>query len=253
MTGRFKLPYSFLALAAVLLVTACGSQHPTSRAAGEIFDPYEQTNRRIHAFNKTIDRNAVRPVSKSYVAIVPADAVTIVGNFSENLSMPGSAVNYLLQGDLKGTTRALGRFVINTTLGIGGIADVASELNIADARTDFGTTLHVWGAKEGAYVELPFFGPSNTRDAVGTTVDFFTNPLSYLPSKPIESIGTPTKIIDQLGDRGTYSDTIDSVLYESADSYAQARQIYLQNRRFELGDTESDPDIDPFALDTGGF
>jgi phospholipid-binding lipoprotein MlaA len=84
-------------------------------------------------------------------------------------------------------------------------------------------------------------------------VDFFTNPLSQFENNPAEDLQIPAEIVDQLGNRGTYSDTIDSILYESADSYAQGRQIYLQNRRFELGQEDVNSEIDPFELDTGGF
>ncbi|OIQ29213.1 MAG: VacJ lipoprotein [Alphaproteobacteria bacterium MedPE-SWcel] len=248
-----KKPVLVVALSSTVLTAACATQDPVARASGEIFDPYENTNRSIHQFNKGLDRYAFRPASKGYVTIVPPDMVTAFGNFAENLSKPGDAVNYLLQGNIKGAGQALGRFAVNTIFGIGGLGDPATDFKMAPARTDFGETLHVWGAGEGAYVELPGFGPSTTRDAVGIFVDFFTNPLSQLENNPAEDLDIPAKIVDQLGNRGTYSDTIDSILYESADSYAQSRQIYLQNRRFELGQENTSADIDPFELDTGGF
>ncbi|TNJ47523.1 VacJ family lipoprotein [Phaeobacter sp. B1627] len=248
-----KKPVLIVALSTTVLTSACATQDPVARANGEIFDPYETTNRSIHQFNKGLDRYAFRPASKGYVTIVPPDMVTAFGNFAENLSKPGDAVNYLLQGNIKGAGQALGRFVVNTIFGIGGLGDPATDFKMAPARTDFGETLHIWGAGEGAYVELPGFGPSTTRDAVGIFVDFFTNPLSQLENNPAEDLDIPAKIVDQLGNRGTYSDTIDSILYESADSYAQSRQIYLQNRRFGLGQEDASAEIDPFELDTGGF
>ena len=253
MIALLKKPLVALVLGTALLTSACATQDPAAQATGEIFDPYERTNRSVHQFNKGLDRYAFRPASKGYVAVVPPDMVTAFGNFAENLSKPSDAVNYLLQGNIKGAGQALGRFAVNTVFGIGGLGDPASDFKMAEARTDFGETLHVWGAGEGAYVELPGFGPSTTRDAVGIFVDFFTNPLSQLESNPIEDIELPAKVVDQLGNRGTYSDTIDSILYDSADSYAQGRQIYLQNRRFELGQQDASAEIDPFELDTGGF
>ena len=241
------------ALALICLTSACATQPPEARATGEIFDPYEGTNREIHKVNLAVDRYAFRPASKGYVAIVPPDMVTAFSNFAENLSMPGNAVNYLLQGDLKMAGTATARFMINTVLGVGGFGDAASDFGVAETRTDFGETLHVWGVGEGAYVELPLLGPSNARDATGTFVDFFTNPIGLLDHNPVENIEIYAEIVDRLGQRGTYSDTVDSVLYESADSYAQGRLIYLQNRRFELGQNGATAEIDPFALETEGF
>ena len=241
------------AVALICLTSACATQNPEARANGEIFDPYEDVNRDIHKFNVAVDRYAFRPASKGYVAIVPPDMVTAFSNFAENLSMPGNAVNYLLQGDLKMAGTATARFMINTVLGVGGFGDAASDFGVAETRTDFGQTLHVWGVGEGAYVELPLLGPSNARDATGTFIDFFTNPIGLLENNPVENVEIYAEIVDRLGQRGTYSDTVDSILYESADSYAQGRLIYLQNRRFELGQEDATSEVDPFELDTEGF
>ncbi len=243
---------SALLLSAAAL-TGCATQSPEAKAAGELFDPYENTNRSIHEFNRGVDRYAFRPASKGYVTVVPPDMVKVFNNFAINISMPGQAVNLLLQGKPKDSGIALSRFVVNTIFGIGGLGDPATDFNIPYADTDFGETLHVWGAGEGAYVELPFYGPSTARDSVGVVVDFFTNPITFARQNPADNIGIYAEIVRRMGDRGTYSDTIDSILYESADSYAQARQIYLQNRRFQLGEPGAITEVDPFELDTEGF
>ncbi|WP_299966226.1 VacJ family lipoprotein [uncultured Roseobacter sp.] len=239
---------SGLALALVLSLGACAtSQDPATRTNG-VNDPYETQNRQVHAFNKGLDTNLVRPVSQAY-GVVPVELRDRVNDFSKNLSMPGVAVNSLLQGDLRGTGLATVRFVMNTTIGLGGFFDPASELRIPDHDTDFGETLNVWGAGEGAYVELPVFGPSTQRDTAGLIVDIFTNPLRYSGAVESNPAVRPTATTASvLNDREKFSDTIDGVLYESADSYARSRSIYLQNRRFELG-TESPQEIDPFAPD----
>ncbi len=242
-----------LALVAVTLLSACAKPSTDQLANGSIADPNEARNRAVHEFNRGVDRFAFRPASKGYVAVVPPDMVTSFGLFAENLSMPGQAVNSVLQGDFKQAGTAVSRFLINTVLGIGGLGDPASDFGVARVDTDFGETLHVWGVGEGRYVELPFFGPSNARDASGLVVDFFTNPIGYAKNNPAENIEAYAEIVRRLGDRGTYSDTVDSILYESADSYAQARLIYLQNRRFKLGQTTESSEIDPFELDTEGF
>ncbi|WP_261398596.1 VacJ family lipoprotein [Leisingera daeponensis] len=247
-------PLKFVpALILAAVAAGCATQDPVARASGEVFDPYERTNRTIHAFNRGVDRLAFRPASKGYVAIVPAPMVTSFSYFAENLSMPGQMVNALLQGDLKTAGNAFSRFVINSTVGFAGLADPASEFKVPAVNTDFGETLHKWGVGEGAYVELPLLGPSTSRDAVGVAVDFFTNPLGYAEQNTADNITIYAEIVRRMGDRGNYSDTIDSILYESADSYAQSRLIYLQNRRFELGDGAEIKEIDPYELNTEGF
>jgi phospholipid-binding lipoprotein MlaA len=253
MTLTVRPLFSACALVLATLTSACATQPAEERTRGEVFDPYENTNRAIHSFNRGVDRVAFRPASKSYVAIVPDPMVTSFSYFAENLSMPGQAVNALLQGNLRESGAALARFVINSTVGFAGLADPATEFKIDPVDTNFGETLHVWGVGEGAYVELPLYGPSTARDAVGVVADFFTNPISFARHNPADNIGVYAEIVRRMGDRGKYSDTVDSILYESADSYAQARLIYLQSRRFELGGDQEqyegvygDPYSDPY-------
>ncbi|MFW8594152.1 VacJ family lipoprotein [Cribrihabitans neustonicus] len=253
MTSSLRPLFAAGALILAGLTAGCATQSPESRSAGEVHDPYEPANRAVHGFNRGVDRFAFRPASKSYVAIVPAPMVTAFSDFAENLSMPGQMVNAVLQGDLKTAGNALSRFLMNTTLGLAGLGDPATEFGIPEVDTDFGETLHVWGVAEGPYVELPLFGPSTGRDAVGLAVDFFTNPLTYARHNPADDINAYAQVVRRMGDRGRYSDTIDSILYESADSYAQSRLIYLQNRRFELGTSTEIEEIDPFELSTEGF
>lgn len=241
-----------LLAAAALALTACATGQDRDPADG-IHDPYETRNRKVHDFNKDLDRNLIRPLAVGYTRVMPDEFEESLGNFSTNLGMPSVTVNSLLQGDLRGSGIALSRFVINSTLGFGGLFDVASDFGVERHDTDFGETLHVWGADEGAYVEAPFFGPSTTRDSVGRVVDLFTNPLSYELDDPERYAPPVAKVATRVGDRGRYAETVDSILYDSADSYAQARLIYLQNRRFKLGIADDSADIDPFALDTEGF
>lgn len=239
------------------LVSACGTQSPEAQARGEIFDPYENTNRAIHKFNLGVDKALFRPASKGYVTLVPPPMVDSFNYFAENLSMPSMIVDSILQGDLKQAGYATARFVLNSTIGFAGLADPSTDFGIPAVNTDFGETLHSWGLAEGAYVELPLYGPTTTRDAVGVFVDIFTNPIDFAPVRPINNIGVYAEIVHRMGDRGRYSDTVDSILYDSADSYAQSRLLFLQNRRFELaGDDEAanlELYTDPYAIDTEGF
>ncbi|MDP5218325.1 VacJ family lipoprotein [Ruegeria sp. 2205SS24-7] len=244
------------ALTLAALVAGCATKTPEQRARGEIFDPYENTNRSIHAFNRGVDKAIFRPASKGYVTVVPAPVVTGFSNFAENLSYPGQALDFLLQGNPREACIAVGRFLLNTTYGLAGFFDPASEMNIPRVDTNFGETLHVWGFGEGAYVELPLYGPSTTRDAVGVVTNAITNPLGFGIVRPVENIGVYAEVLRRMGDRGNFSDTVDSILYGSADSYAQARLIYLQNRRFELANSGSGSTLDLYAdpyaeFDTG--
>ncbi len=245
-----------LVLSAILsagLLSACATRSPEQKAAGEIFDPYESTNRAVHSFNLGVDKVLFRPASKGYVAIVPEPIVDSFNSFAENLSMPSMMVDSLLQGNLKQAGIALSRFVINSTVGFAGLADPASDFEIPEVDTDFGETLHVWGFDEGAYVELPLYGPSTTRDAVGTLVNLFTNPLDYTDPRPADNVGFYAEVVRRMGDRGRYSDTVDAMLYESADGYAQLRSLYLQNRRFDLEGENTDLYISPDEISTEGF
>ncbi|MCZ4352563.1 VacJ family lipoprotein [Roseovarius aestuarii] len=235
-----------LVLTALAAIGAC-SQPDQSITRGAPFDPYEAENRRMHEFNLSVDRAIVRPAGKGYSAAIPDDIEMIIGNFATNLSLPGAIVNSILQGNGRAASQDFYRMVVNTTLGLGGLIDTATDLNMpARSEADFGQTLYVWGINEGPYIELPFIGPSTTRDAVGRTVDLFTNPLSYTLDSPESFYGTAASVSKGLSARGRYGDTIDALLYESADSYAASRSLYLQNRRFKVGKGGTDNYLDPY-------
>lgn len=236
---------AFILLVSLSLLGACASQNEVVSSA-EIYDPQEASNREVHEFNLKVDRVLFRPVSNGYGSYIHEDARLMVSNFADHLSLPADVVNNLLQGDLKGAGSNSFRFVFNTIFGLGGIADPSDALNIPRRETDFGETFHVWGMKEGAYVELPLLGPSTERDAMGTILDFALDPVSVVLPSPESYIGTTANVADRMGDRYELRGTIDSVLYESADSYAQARILYLQNRRFELGVSGEDAYLDPY-------
>lgn len=212
-------------------------------------DPAEQTNRKIHAFNRGLDKAVIRPVA---VSTTGKGAVAArISDLSENLGKPADIVNNILQLRLMKATENTLRFGFNTIFGFGGLYDVATEAGMPANDTDFGETLHIWGFGEGAYLEVPFLGPSTERDLVGTVVDIVIDPLNHLPDREALA-ATGIDVAATIGDRGRYSELVDSILYESADSYAQARLLYLQNRRHELGQTEGegsfvDPYEDPYA------
>src|SRR6056297_1250326 len=227
-------------------LSACSTPGP-DHPPGEPFDPYEKTNRQIHAFNKGLDRRVVRPISRGYSVFMPDDIETMVSRFSANLSIPQAVVNNIFQGNMRGATEDSYRFFVNTTIGLGGFFDPATELGMPEATdTDFGETLHVWGVPEGAYIEAPVFGPSTERAYAGRWIDTLTNPFRYVVETPESYISPSASIASALSRRGRFSETFDSVLYDSADSYAQSRSLYLQNRRFKLGGGGDSAYTDPY-------
>ena len=233
--------------AALGLAVACSpAEIPTG-----INDPAEASNRKVHAFNRGLDRALIRPASNAYGSVLPQPVRTGVGNLSDNLSLPGNVANDILQGEVEDAVHNSFRFAINMLFGFGLFDPAGSSFGLPERSSDFGQTLHVWGVGEGAYVELPFYGPSTARDAVGVVVNLFSNPINFSPTRPVDNIGVYAEVVRRMGDRGRFSDTVDSILYESADSYAQARTIYLQNRRFELARDDEDAYLglytDPYA------
>ncbi|MEI4473433.1 MlaA family lipoprotein [Frigidibacter sp. MR17.24] len=243
-----RLPLAAV-LGATLALSACADG--TKRPDG-VYDPIEPVNRATHAVNKGLDRVVLRPAAMGYGTVVPHPVRTGVSNFAGNLGMPSAILNAALQGRGEDTGANVMRFLVNTTFGIGGLIDVASDMGLEEREADFGQTLHTWGATEGAYVELPVFGPSTVRDATGKLVDAALDPFNSLQD-PEQNYVIGSRVADNVNYRYEYRGTADDVLYSSADSYAQARLLYLQNRRFDLGQAAGkdqdayDPYEDPYG------
>jgi phospholipid-binding lipoprotein MlaA len=210
-------------------------------------DPFETSNREVHEFNKTFDKAVFRPVSRAYGTVVPQYVRQRLNNVQSHFGLPADMINGALQGRGENTVHNMFRFLVNTTVGVLGIFDPATSFGLEDRSTDFGETLFVWGNGEGAYIEIPLFGPYTQRDLIGDVVDVIINPLSFIGLEAPEAfIPAGTYVAEAVDYRYEFSDSIDSVLYDSADSYAQLRQIYLENRRFQLGDTANTETIDPY-------
>ena len=232
-------------LAIVSIVLGLSACTPAPQPVGDN-DPFEAQNRSVHRANVDLDRVVVRPVSQAYGAVVPQPVRRGVSNFASNLAAPGLILNNLMQARIDEAATNAFRFIFNSTFGLGGMLDFATEAGIPEASTDFGETLYVWGVPEGSYTELPLLGPSTSRHVAGRVVDFAINPLRVVTATPESGIITGTRIGARIGDRYRYSDVIDGVLYESADSYAQSKLLYLQNRRFALSGSQAADDFDPY-------
>ena len=239
----FKRLPIFAVASLVMVVSACS---PRQGAVAD--DPFERLNRSSHAFNKGLDRNILSPLSKTYTDVVPDPVEDSVSNFARNLSLPGKVVNNVLQLDLSSAARNSARFALNSTVGLAGLFDPSQKIGLVEKSTDFGETLQGWGVAEGAYLELPLFGPSNMRDGLARFVDMlFLDPTGQILKPPVSEYRSASTVGALLQTRQIYGAQIDEVLYGSADSYAQSRLVYLQSRRFELRDITNDEYIDPYA------
>lgn len=241
-----------IAVVACLALTACSVPGPDA-APGAVHDPFEPINRNVHGFNKAVDTAVLRPVARSYVAVVPKAPRQGIDSVVDTLSLPGTAVNQLLQAKPGAALRSTVRFAVNLTFGFFGTRDAAATIGLEPVHSDFGETLHVWGFPEGAYVELPVLGPSNERDTVGTVVDLFLDPIGTALDGPQRRARTSASALERLNARGEFDDSVSDLLYGSVDSYSQTRLLSTQNRRFDLGDTSASAEEDPFELDTEGF
>ncbi|HHX88729.1 MAG TPA: VacJ family lipoprotein [Paracoccus sp.] len=230
----------WLALTLIGALAACNPRPP----GAEIHDPFEATNRAWFETNLALDRAVLGEEEGS-----PSDgsARRIVRNFGSNLSLPGSVINNLLQARPDRAFENTLRFAINTTVGLGGLFDPAGRIGLHGRSSDFGETLHVWGANEGAFVMLPFFGPSTERDAAGMVVDMVLDPFRHLLPGREHAATVAARLAARVADRAEYDDLIDANVMQSADPYAQGRLLFLQARRYYLGSDSEEAFIDPYA------
>ena len=210
-----------------------------------ISDPFEASNRQVHEINKSLDRNIVRPIAVFYGDSTPVQLQSAVNNIAMNFSLPSNSINYILQGEIKSASNSSMKFLVNSTLGVVGIYDASSQLGIKSEKTDFGETLAKWGIGEGPYLDILVLGPSNQRDGIGRMVDIVFDPVGLIGAGP-KGVATFTSVAFGLSARSQFRESIDSILYQSADSYAQSRLFFLQNRRHELGTNQALPYIDPY-------
>lgn len=222
---RFRL----LLLATAGLLTGCASLPPGER---DPRDPLERYNRTVFRFNDALDRNIARPVAQAYVKVTPAPVRSGLGNFFNNLTYPTVIINDLLQLKLKAFVSDTARLVLNTTIGIGGLFDPASQLGLPAGDEDFGQTLGRWGVPAGPYFLWPIAGPSTIRDTVAWIPDQYTDPKTYV--SPWE-LRLGLNAFDLFLDRVELLPT-DDLIRRSFDPYVFMRNAYLDRREFQVRD-----------------
>lgn len=231
-----------LTLALTVFLAGCASSQTAERHPD---DPWEGFNRRVFVFNDVLDRYALKPVARGYRAITPDPVESSVGNFFANLLEPRTVVNSVLQGKGRNASLATSRFLINSTVGVGGLFDVASRMEITGDEEDFGQTLAVWGWRDSRYLMLPLLGPSTLRDTAGLPADRATDPVMYLDDETLE---TALMVLDVVDTRAGLLDREEMI---QGDRYRFIRDAYLQSREFDINDGELGND--PFATDDFEF
>lgn len=225
-----------------MLLGGCAGQAQQSAIPD---DPWESFNRSVFAFNDTLDRYALKPIAQGYDTITPEPVQSGVGNFFANLGEVRTIVNSGLQWKWSNAGVSSGRFLLNSTLGVGGLLDPATELGWIAREEDFGQTLAVWGVGEGPFVVLPLLGGRTLRHAGGLPADMYTAPVAYIED---DTVRYGLRFLELVNYRA-------SVLGQEAlirgDRYSFLRDTYLQQRRFEVNDGKTGED--PFASDDYDF
>ena len=227
-----------------LMLAAAAAAGCASAPAGEPaeHDPWESMNRGLYTFNEGVDKISFKPLAKGYVKVIPTPVRRGVTNFSRNLATPGSALNNFLQGKPAHGVEELARFFVNSTIGIGGLFDIASRSGVEAHSEDFGQTAAAWGVPSGPFVMLPFLGPRTVRDAATLPLDILADPLRYYDDDTIRMSLWLLRLVDV---RARLL-PLEGMIQDSADPYVTMRESYLQNREFEIYDGDPPVEADEF-------
>lgn len=229
-----------LALTGALVAAVAGCATPPADPAAraefeQLNDPLEPANRYVFEVNRFLDFMLIRPWADTYRRVVPDYGRERVHNILRNMGEPVDLGNELLQGRFDDGATTLGRFLVNSTLGIGGIFDVATDFGLPSKDGDFGQTLYTWGIPDGPYLMLPLFGPSNPRDAVGLGVDAVADPVGYaFANNKLVPANYARAAAGATDKRAEYIEPMDALEKSSIDFYAQVRSMSRQHRSKEL-------------------
>jgi phospholipid-binding lipoprotein MlaA len=223
-------------------VSACVTLPPDHKPPPQ--DPWESWNRGVYRVNDKFDRAFAKPVARTYLRVVPHPIRTGVSNFFDNLAMTTVMINDALQGKFKAAATDLGRFVVNSTVGLAGILDPATPMGLDHNNEDFGQTLGHWGVHPGPFLELPVLGPSDLRDGPTRLVDAYTNPHQYIRNTDVKWGLYGVYLVDARARLLSLDDTLKNVY----DPYAFIRDAYLQRRAYLVSDGKATQDevlVDP--------
>lgn len=225
-----------LGLAAFLLLAGCATPPPADDPDAvadfqQQNDPLEPMNRTIFDFNDWLDRNALKPAALAYRAVTPQFLREGIAHMIANLQSPIIFISDIFQGNITRSGVTLGRFVVNTTVGIGGLWDPATKIGLPRHEADIGETFAIWGIGEQFYLVLPLFGPSNPRDAIGLGIESTLDPLSYyLNDNHMRWASWTRFLVTGLSKREAYIETIDDIKRTSLDYYSAMRSLTRQHR-----------------------
>lgn len=203
-------------------------------------DPWEPLNRQIQGFNSGLDKVTLKPLATGYHVAVPQIIRTGIGNFSANLRTPLNIINHFLQGKGKDGLSETGRFLANSTFGLGGLIDVATDMGLDQKNEDFGETFAVWGVPDGPFVVVPVLGPRTLRDAVTIPLNLLADPLLYYDNRSARNAIYLVRLVD-VRERLFAADRL---LEGSTDEYLTIREAYLQNRHYLIYDGSPPVDDD---------
>ena len=219
----------------------------TTTIEDEIYDPLEPINRAIFSFNNVADRIVLEPIAKGYKKL-PSPLQSGINNFLSNLRTPLVVVNQLLQGQGENAVQSSGRFVINSTVGVFGLFDVAQKVGLEEKEEDYGQTLATWGVGDGFYIVLPLFGPSNLRDTSGMVLTMLTDPVNAYAVSEGEAWLVPTRTaVNAVDTRSKIIDEVNALRDNSVDYYAAVRSSYYQNRNAAINNVD-DTELTPLPL-----
>jgi phospholipid-binding lipoprotein MlaA len=237
---------ALLCAAVAVGMAGCVTLPPNSKPAPQ--DPWESWNRGVYKVNDKLDRAVAKPIARTYVRAVPAPARTGVSNLLADLCTTTVMINDALQGKLGAAANDLARLAVNTTVGFGGLLDPATQMGLDKNDEDFGQTLGHWGVPPGPFLELPFLGPSDSRDGPARIVDIFTGPTHYISNNWVSYGIYGAGLVDARANLLPLDETLRKVF----DPYAFVRDAYLQRRAYLVSDGKVTDEvlIDPGADDS---